>query len=152
MESEQEWQFITNEIQNKPGSQYGEWSIGLEKNSTTQKWTWINGKSLTIDKWYKRGINPDPNDTYGLIHKEYPPGFKGSLSTYRGGATSIENGFARKKQVMISTRKKKIICESNAVVMHSFFSINYSSPPPPTPLLPRSLSFLSQRTLSEGRL
>ena len=84
MESEQEWQFITNEIQNKSGSQYGEWSIGLEKNSTTQKWTWINGKSLTIDKWYKRGINPDPNDTYGLIHKEYPPGFKGSLSTYRG--------------------------------------------------------------------
>ena len=84
MESEQEWQFITNEIQNKSGSQYGEWSIGLEKNSTTQKWTWINGKSLTIDKWHKRGINPDPNDTYGLIHKEYPPGFKGSLSTYRG--------------------------------------------------------------------
>ena len=31
MESEQEWQFITNEIQNKSGSQYGEWSIGLEK-------------------------------------------------------------------------------------------------------------------------
>ena len=83
MESEQEWQFITNEIQNKSGSQYGEWSIGLEKNSTTQKWTWINGKSLTIDKWHKRGINPDPNDTYGLIHKEYPAGFKGSLSTYR---------------------------------------------------------------------
>ena len=51
---------------------------------------------------------------------------------------------------MISTRKKKIICESNAVVMHSIFSINYSNAPPP--LLARSLSFLSQRTLSEGRL
>ena len=51
---------------------------------------------------------------------------------------------------MISTRKKKIICESNAVVMHSIFSINYSNALPP--LLARSLSFLSQRTLSEGRL
>ena len=53
---------------------------------------------------------------------------------------------------MISTRKKKIIFESNAVVMHSIFSINYSNAPPPPPLLARSLSFLSQRTLSEGRL
>ena len=52
---------------------------------------------------------------------------------------------------MISTRKKKIICESNAVVIHSIFSINYSNALPP-PLLARSLSFLSQRTLSEGRL
>ena len=84
MESEQEWQFITNEIQNKSGSRYDEWSIGSKKNSVTRRWTWINGKSLTIDKWHKEGINPDPHDTYGLIHKEYPPGFKGSLSTYRG--------------------------------------------------------------------
>ena len=84
MKSEQEWQFIRNEIQNKSGSQYDKWSIGLKKNSITRRWTWINGKSMTIDEWYKEGINPDPNDTYGLIHEEYPLGFKGSLSTYRG--------------------------------------------------------------------
>ena len=83
MESEQEWQFITNEIQNKTGSLYNEWFIGLEKNSTTRKWTWINGKSVTIDKWSNARINPDPADSYGLIHKEYPPGFKGSFSTFR---------------------------------------------------------------------
>ena len=49
MKSEQEWQFIRNEIQNKSGSQYDEWSIGLKKNSITRRWTWINGKSVTID-------------------------------------------------------------------------------------------------------
>ena len=84
MESEQEWQFITNEIQNKTGSPRNEWFIGLEKNATTNRWTWINGKPVTIDKWFKEGNNPDPADSYGLIHKEYPHGFKGSLSTARG--------------------------------------------------------------------
>ena len=83
MESEQEWQFITNEIQNKTGSPHNEWFIGLEKNSTTRRWTWINGKSVTIDKWYKRANNPDPDDSYGMISKEYPKGFKGSFGTFR---------------------------------------------------------------------
>ena len=84
MESEEEWQFITNEIQIKTGGRYNEWFIGLEKNLKTQKWTWINGKSLTIDKWHKYGNNPEPDDSYGLIHKEYPDGFNGSFSTARG--------------------------------------------------------------------
>ena len=83
MESEQEWQFITNEIQNKTGNPYNEWFIGLKKNSTTRSWTWINGKSVTIDKWSNVGINPDPADSYGLIHKEYPKGVKGAFSTFR---------------------------------------------------------------------
>ena len=83
MESEQEWQFITNEIQNKTSNPDNEWFIGLEKNSTTNRWTWINGKSVTIDKWSDAGINPDPADSYGLIHKEYPKGSIGSFSTFR---------------------------------------------------------------------
>ena len=53
MESEQEWQFIKREIQNKSGNPSNEQFIGLEKNSTTKRWTWINGKSVTIDKWFK---------------------------------------------------------------------------------------------------
>ena len=83
MESEQEWQFITNEIQNKTSHPLNEWFIGLEKNSTTWRWAWINGKSVTIDKWSNAGINPDPADSYGLIHKEYPKGVKGAFSTFR---------------------------------------------------------------------
>ena len=84
MESEQEWQFITNDIHNKTGNPSNEWFIGLKKNSATWSWTWIDGKSVTIDKWHKVGYNPDPADSYGIIHKEYPKGFKGSLSTFRG--------------------------------------------------------------------
>ena len=96
MESEQEWQFITNEIQNKTGR--NEWFIGLEKNSTTRKWTWINGKSVTIDKWSNVGINPDPSDSYGLIHKEYPDGFKGSFSTLKG---DLKRGWICEKETGI---------------------------------------------------
>ncbi|XP_022804812.1 killer cell lectin-like receptor subfamily B member 1A [Stylophora pistillata] len=84
IESVQEWQFITNGIQNKTGTISGEWYIGLKKNLTTQRWNWINGKPLTIDKWHDKGINPDPKDSYGVIHEDYPPGFKGSLSTVTG--------------------------------------------------------------------
>ena len=83
IESEQEWQFITNEIQNKTDNQRNEWFIGLKKNLTTKRWTWINGKSLTIDKWSRMRNNPDPDDSYGIIHKEYPKGSKGSFSTFR---------------------------------------------------------------------
>ena len=53
MESEQEWQFIKSEIQNKSGNPSNEQFIGLEKNSTTKRWTRINSKSVTIDKWFK---------------------------------------------------------------------------------------------------
>ena len=98
MESEQEWQFITNEIQNKTGNRYDEWFIGLEKNSTTWRWTWINGKSVTIDKWYKEGNNPDPADSYGIIHKEYPHGFKGSFSTIKG---DLQRGWICEKETGI---------------------------------------------------
>ena len=83
METEREWEFITNEIQNRVGSENGEWFIGLERNYTTAKlWTWINGKPLTIDKWLRN--NPDPNDFYGLIHKEFPGGYKGIFTTIMG--------------------------------------------------------------------
>ena len=40
METEQEWEFIKNAIQNRVGSKYGEWFIGLVKDMTTKNWTW----------------------------------------------------------------------------------------------------------------
>ncbi|XP_022777565.1 uncharacterized protein LOC111318989 [Stylophora pistillata] len=83
IETEQEWQFITFELLNKTGKKGDEWFIGLEKATTARVWTWINGKPLTIDKWHKVGTNPDTSDRYGLIHKEYPVGFEGSLSTIK---------------------------------------------------------------------
>ncbi|XP_066017259.1 uncharacterized protein [Pocillopora verrucosa] len=93
METEQEWEFIKNAIQNREGSKLGEWFIGLEMNLTIGNWTWINGKPLTIDKWTRS--NPDPADFYGLIHKEYPTGYKGSFSTIRD---NIERGWICEKE------------------------------------------------------
>ena len=104
MESEQEWQFITNEIQNKTGNPDDEWFIGLEKNSTTNRWTWINGKSLTIDKWSKKGNNPEPADSYGMIHKEYPKGSKGSFSTFKG---DVRRGWICEEETGIDQYKKE---------------------------------------------
>ena len=100
METEQEWEFIKNAIQNRGGSKYGEWFIGLEMNITTRHWTWVNGKSLTIDKWERS--NPDPNDFYGMIHKEFPAGLKDLLALLMDAYK--EDGFARKNQVLITTR------------------------------------------------
>ena len=45
METEKEWEFIKNAIQNLAGSKYGEWFIGLEINLTTENWTRINGET-----------------------------------------------------------------------------------------------------------
>ena len=82
METEREWDFIKNEIQNRTGSKNGEWFIGLYRNLTTGNWTWINGKAMTIDKWQTN--NPDNSDSYALIHKEFPTGFRGSFSSIKG--------------------------------------------------------------------
>ena len=93
METEQEWEFIKNAIQNRVGSKYGEWFIGLVKDMTTKNWTWINGKPLTIDKW--EGSNPDPADHYGIIHEELPSGIKGSFSTV---TENVQRGWICEKE------------------------------------------------------
>ena len=82
IETEREWDFIKNEIQNRTGSTLGEWFIGLYRNITTGNWTWVNGKPLTINKWVR--YNPSNNDFYALIHEEFPSGFKGSFSSIKG--------------------------------------------------------------------
>ena len=69
METEQEWEFIKNVIQNRVGSKYGEWFIGLVIDTATGNWTWVSGKPLTINKWERS--SPDPKDFYGLIHEEF---------------------------------------------------------------------------------
>ena len=43
MQSEQEWQFIKNEIQNKSRNRFDEWFIGLEKK--------FNNKEMDLDQW-----------------------------------------------------------------------------------------------------
>ena len=79
METEGEWQFITDEI-GKLNTKHNEWHIGLF--NVSGNWTWINGKPLTLNKWQKN--EPGPKDLYGLIHKNYPSGSYGSFSSDTG--------------------------------------------------------------------
>ena len=83
METEREWQFITDEIRKldtKEDIIYNEWHIGLFNASGN--WTWINGKPLTLSKWQKN--EPGPEDLYGLIHKNFPLGSYGTFSSNTG--------------------------------------------------------------------
>ena len=71
-------------------------------NITTKNWTWVSGKPLTINKW--ENSSPDPNDFYGLIHEEFPPGFTGSFSTVKGG---VQRGWICEKESGIDQNQIK---------------------------------------------
>ena len=64
METEREWQFITNALKNRTAKN-NEWHIGLFRKRTVSNWTWVNGKPLTITKW--RDSEPSRNSYYALI-------------------------------------------------------------------------------------
>ena len=82
METEREWEFINKEIQTRNSSKENEWHVGLYRNLTTKKWTWINGKTVTINKWQRD--KPQGSDFYTLMAKESSDGVKGSFSSIRG--------------------------------------------------------------------
>ena len=65
IETEEEWQFIVNEIQKRSTWNTGAWHIGLLKIGGV--WTWLSGKQLNISKW--RDSEPDGNDDYAEISK-----------------------------------------------------------------------------------
>jgi len=75
METEGEWEFINKEIQTRNSSKGSEWHIGLYRNLTTRKWTWINGKTVTINKWQRD--KPQDSDFYTVMAKESLDGVKG---------------------------------------------------------------------------
>ena len=83
METEREWQFITNELKNRT-TKKNEWHIGLFWSTTVSNWTWVNGKPLTIAKW--RDSEPSRNSYYALIGKESPRGYyqNGKFDSIRG--------------------------------------------------------------------
>jgi len=85
IETQREWKFLTMKIQTRKSGKHDEWHIGLYKSSLTGNWTWINGKALTIDKWQKN--TPNDNNSYTLMAKEWPTGFKGSFKTITESTT-----------------------------------------------------------------
>ena len=85
IETEQEGKFITMQIQTRNIGKYNKWQIGLCKSLITGNWTWINGMALTVDRWQENRTND--NDSYALIAKEWPPGFKGSFRSITGNTS-----------------------------------------------------------------
>ena len=65
IETEEEWQFISHEIQKRVTSNTSAWHIGLEKRGGV--WTWVSDEKLNISKW--RDSQPDGNDFCAEISK-----------------------------------------------------------------------------------
>ena len=82
IETEEEWNFINNEIQrrNTKKGYNDSWSIGLRKK--VGNWTWVSGRPLTFCKWgigelsgehdaafmYKRSINGEQG-VFGSVNR-----------------------------------------------------------------------------------
>lgn len=93
METEKEWEFINKSIEGLTPFKENEWHIGLLKDKTTGKWTWVNDKPLTIKKWQKN--KPDEVGTYALIAQQYPTGSYGSFNSIRN---SVPRGWICEKE------------------------------------------------------
>ena len=65
IETEEEWQFINNEIKNRYTWNTSVWHIGLRKIKSV--WTWESGEQLNISKW--RDSEPDDSDKRAEISK-----------------------------------------------------------------------------------
>ena len=65
IETEEEWQFINDEIQKRGTWNTSAWHIGLWKIGGV--WSWLSGEQLNISKW--RDSEPDGNDDYAEISK-----------------------------------------------------------------------------------
>lgn len=123
METEREWEFITKEIQTRKGGRENEWHIGLDRNLTTGKWTWINGKTVIIDKWQKG--KPRDSDLFTLMAKEFPVGFKGSFSSIN---RCVSRGWICEEETGINTVQRGLY-----FAFSSPFSSLSPLPPPPSP-------------------
>ena len=65
IETEEDWQFINDEIQKRGTSNTSTWHIGLWKRDGV--WIWVSAEQLNISKW--RDSKPDGNDACAEISK-----------------------------------------------------------------------------------
>ena len=78
IETEEEWNFINNEIQRRNETNYGnKWSIGLIKKAGN--WTWVSGKPLTISKWGQG--EPSGEHDAAFMSKPFSNGERGVFSS-----------------------------------------------------------------------
>ena len=82
IETEEEWKFISHEIQKRGASNTSAWHIGLEKEYKPD-WTWESGEPLNILKW--RDSEPGSSDNCAEISEN------GGL--FNGISCNDENAF-----------------------------------------------------------
>ena len=89
IETEEEWNFIDNEIQRRNNTNYdNRWSIGLEKMAGN--WTWVSGRPLTICKWGKGEPSGEHNATFmNKLNRNGEQGVFGSINRLRQGYAYI---------------------------------------------------------------
>ena len=123
IETEREWKFINHKIQTRKNGKDDEWYIGLHKNKTTGNWIWVNGKALTIFKWQDN--EPQDNDSYALMAKEFPPGHEGTFSGFLG---NIRRGWICEEETGINMAPIGLYPPLQAS------KPRLNAPPPPPPL------------------
>ena len=72
----EEREYINNKIQQITLPRENEWHIGLIKDGQ-EKWKWVNGKPLTIDKWQREVGQPSREGNVAVMAKNYPRGSQG---------------------------------------------------------------------------
>jgi len=144
IETEREWKFINHKIQTRKNGKDDEWYIGLHKNKTTGNWIWVNGKALTIFKWQDN--EPQDNDSYALMAKEFPPGHEGTFSGFLGNIrrgwiceeeTADNCGGVCLSHIPVATNSTPLVTASPTTQEQQTISTAYNSTTAPVPEVDR---------------
>ena len=93
---------------------------------TTGKWTWINGKTVTIDKWQKD--QPQDGNFYALMARESSNGVNGSFSSLKA---NINRGWICQEQTGIYIGLYPPVPAINPISLLPFPSHTPNHPPSP---------------------
>ena len=97
METESEWTYLKELIQNLEDSGHMEYYIGLSKASG--KWRWLsNNETVPEEKW-RWQFNPSGDGKCTVMYKNYheKKGYFNDLSCYSVGSKKIKRGFICEK-------------------------------------------------------
>ena len=98
IETEEEWEFISKRIKDLTDVPNHEWHIGLYKNRSSGKWTWINGKPLAQKiRWQ---YEPGKNQHYAVISNDRPSVSYGTFKSING---SVQIRWICEEQTGINT-------------------------------------------------
>ena len=114
IETEEEWNFINDEIQRRNTTNYdNRWSIGLTKKA--RNWSWLSGRPLTIFKWGKGKPSGEHEGT--LIYKQFNNGERGVFGS--------DNSAILRAAYMISKGKFLFVSSFCVVLFYYYYCYYY---------------------------